>query len=791
MLAETEYSKGTFSVILAASPPCLNVILPDMFLRSNRILCGCLVAAGLAWLCASAVAAEERTGAVIFRELCASCHGPNGEGVKEEYGKPLAGDKSVEELAKLIAKTMPEDNPGKCVGEDARKVAAYIYDAFYSPIAQARNQPARIDLARLTVRQYKHTVADLVTKSRAQKWDDRRGLNGEYFQARQFNPKERKLERLDPTVKFDFGEDSPVPGEIEPAEFAMRWKGSIWAPETGEYEFIVETQNGTQLWVNDQAKPLIDGSVRSGKDVELRESVWLLGGRSYPIRLQVFKSKQAKEKSARIVLKWAIPHRAAEVVADRYLSPLNSPQTLVVQTRFPPDDRSLGYERGTSISQAWDQAVTDAAIEAADYVSANLPEASNVPRTGADRPAKIRAFADQFVSRAFRRPVSGDFQRDFIERQFQEQSDPEVALNRVVLMTLLAPQFLYLELEPPLPTDPSDDFDVASRLSYGLWDSLPDDELARAATAHKLSTLDQVRQQARRMVDDARTRGKLHDFLSQWLRLDRFEELSKDSKRFPDFDQAIVSDLHTALDLFLDEVVWSEASDFRQLLLADSLYMNGRLSTFYGAELAPDSPFEKVSLQADERAGVLTHPYLMAGYAYTSTSSPIHRGVFVARSVLGRALRPPPEAVAPLAPDLHADLTTRERVVLQTKAQSCQSCHRMINPLGFAFEHFDAVGRFREEEKGRPIDATGSYQTRTGEMIKFADVRELANYLASSSETHEAFIEQLFQYLVKQPVLAYGPDTLSKLQKQFAQDQCSIRKLMVEIMAMTAPEGRN
>ncbi len=365
-------------------------------------------------------------------------------------------------------------------------------------------------------------------------------------------------------------------------------------------------------------------------------------------------------------------------------------------------------------------------------------------------------------------------------------SDPETALKRVVLLTLMSPRFLYRELDQRQ----GDAYDVAARLSYSLWDSLPDDELLRAAVAGKLSKPDEVRRQATRMVDDMRTHGKLHDFFSQWLRLDRFEELSKDSKRFPDFDDAVVSDLHTALDLFLEDVVWSEASDFRQLLLADSLYLNGRLAKFYAANLAADAPFEKVSLQSGERAGVLTHPYLMAGYAYTATSSPIHRGVFVARSVLGRSLRPPPEAVAPLPPELHADLTTRQRVTLQTEAQSCQSCHRMINPLGFAFEHFDAVGRYRDEEKGRPIDATGTYLTRTGDVIKFSDVRELAEFLSTSEETHEAFIEQLFHYLVKQPVLAYGPETLPELQRRFAQQEFNIRKLMVEIMVATALHGR-
>ena len=149
----------------------------------------------------------------------------------------------------------------------------------------------------------------------------------------------------------------------------------------------------------------------------------------------------------------------------------------------------------------------------------------------------------------------------------------------------------------------------------------------------------------------------------------------------------------------------------------------------------------------------------MASFAYTATSSPIHRGVFIARSVLGRVLRPPPEAVAPLAADLHPDLTTRQRVTLQTKPESCQSCHGMINPLGFTLEHFDAVGRYRKEEKGRPIDATGSYETRAGEVVKFEGVRELAAFLAGSEETHTAFVQQLFHHLVKQPVRAYrSPD---------------------------------
>ena len=148
-----------------------------------------------------------------------------------------------------------------------------------------------------------------------------------------------------------------------------------------------------------------------------------------------------------------------------------------------------------------------------------------------------------------------------------------------------------------------------------------------------------------------------------------------------------------------------------------------------------------MALEPEERAGLLTHPYLMATFAYTAASSPIHRGVFLARGVLGRSLRPPPEAVAPLAPDLHAELTTRERVDAANQPEGVPDrATAMINPLGFTLEHFDAVGRFREEEKGKPIDATGTYQTRAGETVKFSGVRDLASFLAGSEEAHAAFV---------------------------------------------------
>jgi hypothetical protein len=332
--------------------------------------------------------------------------------------------------------------------------------------------------------------------------------------------------------------------------------------------------------------------------------------------------------------------------------------------------------------------------------------------------------------------------------------------------------------------------DLAARLSFYLWDSLPDAELLKAAAAGELKSRDQVANQAKRLLADERAKAKLREFFQQWLKIDQLPDLTKDHQLFPDFTPEMATDLRTSLELFVDETIFSDASDFRQLLLAQELPLNGRLAKYYGADLPANAPFQRVALDGDYRVGVLTHPYLLAQFAYTGTSSPIHRGVFISRSILGRALKTPPIAVAPLAPDLNPDLTTRQRVELQTKADACFVCHRLINPLGFTLEHFDAAGKFRQEEKGKPINASGKYLTRAGDEVQFRGVRELATFLADSEETQGALVQQLFQYLVKQPIRAYGEDRHARLTRLFRERHCHIRDLAAEIAVSAAwPEG--
>jgi hypothetical protein len=709
---------------------------------------------------------EVLSGEQIYQKHCATCHGAKGEGGKE-YPEPLVGDRTLEKLATYIDKKMPEGHPGLLGTKKSMDVSKFIFDAFYSKAARARHQPPRIELSRLTVVQYRASVADLLGMfATPPAPNERRGLRMEIFNGgRRFRDDKRVVDKIVPSLNFENSGHYPPAENVALEEYSVRWSGGLFVPESGDYEIILETRNGARLWINDDATPLIDGWVRSGDNVVLKETIPLLGGRVYPLRVEIFKER--KEKVVAALLKWRAPHRAEEAIPESLLRPGKFSDTCVVRTPFPPDDRSMGYERGTSISKAWDEATTDAAFEVASAMAPRLAKSDPQGR------------ARKLVEHAFRRPLTPEQLQFFVDRFFAQTKDPEAALKSVILLALKSPRFLYLT------SDTGDAYDAAARLSLALWDSLPDAPLLEAA---KAGTLDAAKE-AERMLADPRAKAKVYAFYHRLLQMDRFHDLAKDPTRYPGFDAAVVSDLRTSLDLFLDEVTWGPTSDFRQLLLADYVYLNGRLAKFYGVELPENAPFQKVTLDPKKHAGLLTHPLLMAGFSYTSVTSPIHRGVFLARALLGRRLKPPPDAVTPIPPELHPSLSTRERILLQTKGADCQSCHAMINPLGFALENFDAVGRFREVEKEKPVNAQGSYWTLGGEEIQFNGARELGEFLAKSEETHEAFVEHLFHYLVNQPILAHGLDLPRVLRERFEKDGFNMRKLLIQEAAAAARLG--
>lgn len=730
-------------------------------------------------------------GQELYASSCAECHGDRGEGVESAYGEPLIGDDSVGQLAELISDTMPEGDPEACVGEDAEAVAAFIHYSFYSEAARIRNRPPRVSLARLTATQLRQSYADLYEQfDGSPRLTDDRGVRAVYFNGDRWKNENKKIERVDPVIDFDWGRESPGEG-IEADGFYINWQGAIRADITGRYEIIVDSTCSFVMDFGRNGRQLIDNHVQSGDKTEFRRSLLLTAGRVYPFKID-FKQRKRKTElpPARIRLSWVPPGGVQEVIPTRNLVDVDAPPTFSLETSLPPDDRSYGFERGIAINRQWDTSTTAAALEFAQVAIDELWPAylNRHKKVPGDTRQKMDSFLTEVLTAAFRGPLDNDLKNLYITKQLQAEPDDAEAIKRVLLVALKSPRFLY----PQLDSDRSPSQRVANRLALVLYDSLPTDlKLQRLVDENKLTDEEELRRFVREHVDDYRVRAKTRDMMHEWLNVGHFGEITKNGEAFDGFDKALVSDMRQSLDAFLDEVVWSEASDYRQLFTADWAYSTERMGAFLGEKWQPEGKsdgeaLQKVQLDSGKRFGMLTHPYLLSGLAYYDTTSPIHRGVFLIRFMLGRTLRPPSEAFTPLSPDLHPDLTTRERVSLQTSPESCQVCHSKINPLGFVLESYDAAGRYRADEKSKPIDTSGSYTNRSGDLVEFTGPADLARYLADSDEAQRAFVARLFQHFVKQPPAAYGPGTLDDLTEKFREANYSIRALIVEVAIVAA-----
>jgi len=738
-------------------------------------------------------------GDAIYSQHCASCHGKNGEGVADECDEPLHGERSLDSLSRYIDRKMPEDDPDLLNAEESRRVAEYIMGAFYSPEARAKSNPPKMAVARLTNRQYRESVADLLGSfGRITVPGEGRGLKAQYFQSDGMNKKARKaLEREDPRLEFDFAEGSPADG-ITPDQFSIAWDGSLIAPATGWYEFRLSTPNGARVYLNGARQEgdgnfrddsgakrqtaIIDSWVSSGSEMRvITARVFLLGGRSYPFRLDYFKFQ---EKLGNVKLEWKQPRGDWAVLAAPYLSPADAAHVAIVDTVFPPDDASEGYERGTEISKAWHEATTAAAIDISNEVVSSLPRLTGVKDDAPDRAERLKNFTATFAERAFRRPLTDELRKTYLDHAFAEGIAPDQAVKRAVILILTSPRFLY----PELGRD-KDDFTVASRLALGMWDSLPDQALTDAAKAGQLRTAEQVQAQAQRLIADPRAKAKTAEFFQRWLKLDAEADLQKNAEDYPGFDTALAADLRRSLELFVERVIWGEKSDYRELLEADYLLLNERLAKYYGATMPEGGGFQPVKFDPAQRAGVFTHPYLLARLAHHDSTSPIHRGVFLTRNVLGGLLKPPPEAIAFDEHRFDPKMTMREKVSEMTRNTNCMTCHETINPLGFALENFDAVGRFRTTEGDKPINPESDYMTLEGEVLRLRGPRDLATHAVHSVGARRGFIRQLFQYEFKQNPTAYGLDTIPKLDASFTASAQNVRQLLVEMNSLAARHG--
>jgi hypothetical protein len=279
-------------------------------------------------------------------------------------------------------------------------------------------------------------------------------------------------------------------------------------------------------------------------------------------------------------------------------------------------------------------------------------------------------------------------------------------------------------------------------------------------------------------------------FDEQWLQTYKLAGIQKDTATFPDFTPAIASAMKTETDMFVDQAVWQSGGSMMDLFTAPYTFRNGALSTFYGVSGGPtSSAFQRVTLDGNgdgaRAAGLLTQGGMLAAIAHANQTDPTRRGKFVRVQLLCETIPPPPPGVATVPTDPDPSLTTRQRAESQRGSGSCGGCHRLMDRIGFAFEHFDAVGRWRDQENGVPIDASGEI-IGTDVPGPFDGAAELGQKLAASDQLRRCAVTQWFRFAAGRVEEAADACTLERLNQAFGASGNRVRDLL---LAMTASDA--
>jgi hypothetical protein len=377
------------------------------------------------------------------------------------------------------------------------------------------------------------------------------------------------------------------------------------------------------------------------------------------------------------------------------------------------------------------------------------------PRRRADERACAATILSRLARLAYRRPVTNaDVQPllEFFSSGRSEGGSFDEGIQFALERMLVDPEFL-MRIQRG-PSRAAADDGLASRLSFFLWSSIPDDRLLRLAERGQLTRAAVLQQEVKRMLADERAPAALvDDFAAQWLNLRRVEEIVVHPDRYPSFDDSLLEAFRTETEMFVGSTLREDRSVL-DLLRANYTFVNERLARHYGITGIYGSRFRRVTLaNADQRGGILAHGALLATTSYPDRTSPVLRGKWLLNNIFGQPAPPPPVGVdtnlAEVKPGA-AIPTIRERLAQHRQNPGCASCHAVIDPLGFALEHFDAIGGWREiDESGRPVDASAT--TASGAKVDgLASLRALL--LADPEQFPRTVTEKLLAYALGRPL---------------------------------------
>jgi len=404
-----------------------------------------------------------------------------------------------------------------------------------------------------------------------------------------------------------------------------------------------------------------------------------------------------------------------------------------------------------------------------------------------DAPCAKRIVAN-IARRAYRRPVTDEDLAGPL-RFYQKGHDAkgfEAGIQQAVMAVLASPKFLYRVEAIPENAAPGQiyrisDVELASRLSFFLWSQGPDEELLQTAVADKLHEPAELQREVTRMLADPRSKTLVGNFANQWLNVDDMDALQPDPTVYPEFDQALRAAYHTEIDMFVDSVFRSDQSVLR-LLDANYTFVNERLAQEYGVPNILGEQFRRVTLTDSHRWGLLGKGTFLMGTSYANRTSPVKRGAWVLEVISGTPPHAPPPGVVALKENTDGAkaTTVRERMVVHRSNPSCNACHGILDPLGFAFENFDAIGGWRDKDReaATPIESSGEWRAT---QIKSSDeVRKVL--LTHPDQFVQTITEKLMTYALGRTVEYPDMPTVRAIVRDAAKDDYRFESIVMGIV---------
>ncbi len=442
------------------------------------------------------------------------------------------------------------------------------------------------------------------------------------------------------------------------------------------------------------------------------------------------------------------------------------------------------------------QATTPAEIEqflaAAEQVArgaiANLATLAGCDPAAIGDDACALAFIDRFASRAYRRPLAAD-QKMRLKTVFDQGRRGGTfadGVRLVVEAVMQSPFFLYrLEFgEAPVAGAPRVALsgpELAARLSFFLTGSMPDEPLRMAGAAGSLRTTAGIEEQARRLLAKAEARPIVANFHHQWLDLDRLDGLSKDPKLYPMYSSRVSASLQAGNGAFAQHVYIDRGdASLEELFTAPYAFVDGTSARTYGLPMSTSTKLDKVMLK-EPRAGLLTDAAVMAALAGAIDTAPVGRGVFVRRSLLCQPPPSPPADMAIEVPPPNPMLTTRERYAAHRANAICAGCHRLLDTIGFGFENYDAIGRYRDVDNGKPVDASGELIGTAANDGPFRGAVELGRLLVKSRELPRCLVEGWLAYVLGRRTATEDERTVATLAGWLGGPDGKMRDLLIAI----------